>query len=1151
MTRRTKVWIAAILAFVAYLIAGWFVGRLFTTPRDVLSIRIGFAVLGLATAGVILWFAGGFRSSAPAAGDSELAGVLRAAETALAKVVGPDKKRRRMGAMPAVLVLGPAGSAKTTAIVRSDIAAELIAGEAQQGDNVMPTRTANVWLGQDALFVEAAESVVADAAGWKQFLRAVRPRSFVAALTGRPQAPRFAVVCLSCEELRAGDAVERIPELAKWLNARLSDVAQAFGITLPTYVLFTKFDTLPHFEAYVRNLSADEAQEPLGASLSPAATAGGAGAYTDRITSTLDRAFAGIYGSLAERRLSLLQREHDDSTKLKSYEFPREFRKIMPLAVDFLRELARPSALRGGPALRGFYFAGVQPVFVTAGGESAPAPSIARQSPGAASATVVFAQPVAAAAARPAMEFSAPRMRKIPRWDFLPPLLREVVLGDIEAARATQRGARVGGARHAMLGVGIAAAVVLIIGFTTSFIGNRRLANSARARAESIRTLPPSGVDLPALATLQRLDSLRSTVATLSDYVHNGTPIRLRWGLSSADALYREVRPLYFAAFQRVMFGATRSALVSSLRRLPDAPSPSDDYGAAYNPLKAYVIVTSEPRQSTRDFLSPVLQQQWLGGRQLDADRTQLSSQQFDLYATELAHENVFAESADAEALVRARTYLKQFSGNGPIYQHLLAEAGKTNQPIQFNRLRPGSAQFLNVPYEVPGAFTKNGWTFMQDALAHVGKYFSGEKWVLGTQDSAPIDTATVVKELRGQYTADYVRNWRSFLQSASVARYGDLRDAARKLQVLSGNQSPLLSLLSIVSQNTHVAPAIDTIFQPAQSLTPPTVTDKLVGPTNESYMKALIALQAAIEQTANAKGPAADQAAQQAAGSAAAAKTTAAQLANAFTVDQQGQVHTTVQQLIEAPINYAASMVAHFGADQINGSGQSFCGKARPLLRSLFFSADGSSQFTVADLTTVLKPGTGALAMFTTDAQQALQKQGKEYVPTGTVKLSPGFMAFVNRASALSDALFAEDQGKPQVTFSVEPQLPEGGTMATIVLDGVPVRSAANLASRRVTWPAAGGDSRVSAVVRGTEISGPSFVGPWSVLQLFQTAEWRPEGDGYRVEWRTGGHNADGTPLRIAVRVYGVNAAGSANVSTVLHRPPATGASCGGDIAQ
>src|SRR5262245_12593666 len=327
MTRRTKVWIAAVLALIAYFIAGWLVGRQFTVPRDVLFIRIGLRLLGVATAGVILWFGGGFRSSAPKAGDNELAGVLRAAEAALKRITAHDKKKRRIGAMPAVLVIGPTGGAKTTTVIRSDIGAELIAGEVQQGDVVAPTRAANVWLGQETLFIEAAESVVSEAASWKQLLRAIRPRSFVSALTGKPQAPRFAVVCVSCEELRTADAAERCPDLARWLNARLSDVATEFGVTLPTYVLFTKADTLPHFEAYVRNFSADEAFEPMGASIASPMSNGGSAAYADRITTTLERAFDGIYASLAERRLGYLQREHDEATKLKAYEFPREFRK--------------------------------------------------------------------------------------------------------------------------------------------------------------------------------------------------------------------------------------------------------------------------------------------------------------------------------------------------------------------------------------------------------------------------------------------------------------------------------------------------------------------------------------------------------------------------------------------------------------------------------------------------------------------------------------------------------------------------------------------------------------------------------------------------------------------------------------------------------
>jgi type VI secretion system protein ImpL len=1162
MTRRTKVWIVAVLALVAYLIAGWFVGAQFSAPREALFIRIGFALLGIATAGVILWFAGGFRASAPAP-ESELAGVLRTAQNALTKVVGRDKKRRGVGAMPAVLVIGPTGSAKTTTIVRSDVAAELIAGEVQQGETVVPTRAANVWLAQETLFIEAADSVVSEAPEWKRLLRAARPRSFVAALTGRPQAPRFAVVCVSCEEFRASDAAERCPELARWLNARLSDISQEFGVTLPTYVLFTKMDSLPHFEAYVRNLSAEEAVEPMGASLGPMSSNGATGAYADRMTATLDRVFDGIFASLAERRLSYLQREHDEATKLKSYEFPREFRKITPLAVEFLRELARPSALRSGATLRGFYFVGVQPVFVSSGADAPMAAAAGpRPSPGAASATVVFSQPLVAAAARPAMEFAAPRMRKVPRWDFLPVLLREVVLGDAEAARATQQGTRIGGARHVMLGAAIAAALLLAVAFTTSFVTNRRLARSAQARAEAIRALPPNALDMPNLATLQKLDSLRETVETLSDYVHNGTPWRYRWGLSSVDGLYAALRPMYFGAFQRVMFGATRSALVSALRALPAAPTPNDDYGTAYNALKAYVIVTSEPRQSTRDFLSPVLQQHWLGGRELDPERKTLASKQFDLYASELAYENVFAESADIGAIARARTYLNQFAGADPIYQHLLTEAAKSksNPAVQFNRLYPASGQVISVPFEVNGAFTKGGWEFMQNALAHVGQYFAGEKWVLGNQDSAPVDTAAVVKQLRERYTTDYVRAWRTFLQSATVLSFGDVRDAARKLAVLSGNQSPLLQVLSVTSQNTHVLPKIDSLFQPVQSLMPPTAGDKLIAPGNEPYMKALGQLLAAMEKTVSAQGAAQNQAAEEAVTAATTAKVAVNELAQKFAIDQQGQVDATVRRLLESPINNANLKVARFGAAKLNEAAGSFCSRAGTFIRSFPFSPEAPQQMSVQDFASFLKPGTGQLwAFYNQSLQQVLQKQGTIYVPAPDAKVSTGFVTFFNRAAQLSDALYSEDQQTARITLEAEPLVPEGGSTATIVLDGQSIVAGQNQAKLRLTWPGggSGGVSRISARVRGTDIDAVnSFTGPWSALQLLYAAEWRTEGNGYRLEWKTTARNNDGTPLKLAARITaatppaGSTFASLSNINALFHPRVVQGASCS-DIAQ
>jgi type VI secretion system protein ImpL len=348
-------------------------------------------------------------------------------------------KNPSLAALPAVIIAGPEGSAKTTAIVRSGMNPELLAGEVYRGETVAPTRSVNVWYGRNVAFVEASGGVTAEAAAWTRLARALRPRSLGSALTGKPQPPRFAVVCFGCEEFFKPGAGETVPAAARALRGRLGDLAEQFGVRLPVYVLFTKADAIPHFEAFVRNLSADEARDVLGASVEP--DSGSAGTYPERVTPQLEQALNDLYRSLSSRRLDMLAREHAPEWKPGAYEFPREFRKLVPTAVEFLRELCKPSELAVSPVLRGFYFVGVQAVHVPDGaGDFAPAQ--AAEAVGAArSATSVFS------AAQMAQGRQAPpatsRMRKVPRWDFLERVFPEVVLADDTAARLTQGGARV------------------------------------------------------------------------------------------------------------------------------------------------------------------------------------------------------------------------------------------------------------------------------------------------------------------------------------------------------------------------------------------------------------------------------------------------------------------------------------------------------------------------------------------------------------------------------------------------------------------------------------------------------------------------------------------------------------------------------------
>ncbi len=131
----------------------------------------------------------------------------------------------------------------------------------------------------------------------------------------------------------------------------------------------------------------------------------------------------------------------------------------------------------------------------------------------------------------------------------------------------------------------------------------------------------------------------------------------------------------------------------------------------------------------------------WSNGRAIDPDRLQLAQKQFDFYADELKEENPYSKENDSAAIEKARHYLAQFAGAERVYAFMLAEAGKNNPPINFNRQFPGSAQVVVESHEVPGAFSKGGWAFMKDAIAHADRYFSGEQWVLGDQ-APPISIA-------------------------------------------------------------------------------------------------------------------------------------------------------------------------------------------------------------------------------------------------------------------------------------------------------------------------------------------------------------------------------------------------------------------------
>ena len=1091
--------VKALPVLLLWLVLSWFTGTwLHLHGPNLWMIRGGLALLGIAGFLLFIWLQSR-PGKGPVGGEhgKELDLLLSEADSRLqASSLGRSAK---IAGLPAIFLLGDSGTAKTSVVLRSGLEPELLAGQAYLGDAVAPTRSMNLWFARQWLLVDPAGGLFSDHSSRQGLIRRLAPLKIGSVMGGGAELPRVAVVCVDCESLLAAGAAEAMTARARALRETLGEISHLLGIRLPVYVLFTKMDRLAHFFEYAGNLTEEEAGQVFGATLPMAPDLAG-GVYAERETNRLNEAFGNLTFSLCDHRPDFLAREHDGAKLPSIYEFPREFRKMRAVLVQFLVDLCRPSQLRTNPFLRGFYFTGVRPVTVSDIAAAAPAPQPQQQRPFDADATRVFVGTQAAPS--PEISMQAPNVRRVPQWVFLNHLFSDVILRDHSALGSSSASVKLSFWRRLVLATAGTLGLLLLVLWIVSFAGNHTLVSTAvdASRAAQSQDVPPG--QLPSADSLRRLEQVRQSLATVTDYERNGRPWRLGWGLFTGDDLYDPLYRIYFGLFRRLLLAPTQNNMVELLAR----PTATPDRTYIYNALKAYLITTSNHEKSTPDFLAPVLATHWLNGRPIDADRSSLAGQQFAFYADELRFKNPYPAFAtpDPTAVQISRAYLKASATIEPLYQAMLAKASAQNPAFVFNKEYAGSAEVVLNSYPVPGAFTKPGWAYMQKAIQNPKEYFSGEVWVLGPDTYANLDPSRMQQDLQNRYRADFVKTWRDFLHATRVVGYSNIPDAAKKLDKLSGNQSPLLAALCVVSENTSVEKPISDLFQPPQQVVPAGCHDHLAGGSNGAYMDGLGKLLTSIQ--ALASNPTNDTSKNDTLTSALTAQAQVRQMARNFPVDKEGAVDSTTQTLLEDPIKHVQALIAGAPAQEANAAAKSFCGQLQALLKKYPFQSNASLQATVPEVSAIFKPNDGAFwKLYQDSLKKYLVQQGSSYVAQpGTPSATPAFVNFFNRMAGASSAFFPNNAKELQIAFTVKVNPSDDVQALTLSMGSQTLRYTGGAAApHQFIW--SGTFQEVKLRVRfagGSDFDYPSSSGLWAVFDFFNNFEkWQGTGSVATIE--------------------------------------------------
>jgi type VI secretion system protein ImpL len=1084
------------------------------TPLVLVASVIVLAGVAAAVAILVIHFRNKKRQAegeegAPGEGANEIDVLLNDANRKLRSSQRPGPKS--LDGLPLLYVLGEAGSAKTTTVQRSGLDPELIAGAAPREGEVSPTPLLNLWFTRPAAILEAGEAIRQTPGMLNRLVARTRPRAYRS--TFKSVAPaRAVVVCVSAEQFLAADAPTSSLASARAIGMQLRQISKLIGAALPVYVIVTKLDRVPHFAEYVRNLSNEEVRQALGRTFSRSGTS--PGTYADEAARALGGALDALTFALGEFRVEALERETEPKNASGVYEFPREFGKLRKNLTQYLIELCKPSQLSANPYLRGFYFTGLRAQMVEQVVGAAPAPALSSAPD--IGATVIFSREQAAKRAPAQPVRTATRA---PQWTFLPRLFPEVILGDRSALTATQQTAPARLFRRFLF-----ASLALLFAIYTLllFISWRNNSALEQKVVGAARALPlATSSSAPTMADLQSLDQLRLAILQLDGYQQNGAPWSYRFGLYQGDNLAPRARQIYFDRFRPMLLNATQANFVSYLRSLPNTPAPGADYNAAYNPLKAYLITTSNPDKSTAQFLTPVFLQYW---RPIDPALLPLARLQVDFYANELVRHNPYVISPEPAAVAHARTYLSNFGALPRVYQDMLTAAEKTAPAIDFNRLYPNSAEAVVAPHVVPGAYTRSGFAFMQEAIRHPDRYFQGETWVLGDQAAPSLDTAGMSKQLAAKYSADFIREWHTFLTEAHVVACGSLKEAPQKLNALAGPESPILEFFYTVSTNTAVAdPQIKTIFQPAQVLVDPNATARFIGTGNTAYVNALLALSVAVNQFNQNPDTARDLLNT----ATATADTAVQQTAQNFNVDPQMHTEKTVIALLGSPIRCAATPPPP-------GPPATMCtvlGKFPfvPLSKTqINRDLTNNEQASLEEVNANFAPATGKLwTYYNENLKQWLVLQGTQYVPAPNAAghVGPAFAQFFNRAANISSALYSSGIPLAAFNFTLRFLPSKGIDTATLVVDGQ--RIPAGAVTQQFKWN--GATAHQASLAYNTS-EALQFQGTWSLFQLVSTAHITRTATGIQLEFpiEVSGRPSflpDGTPVVVRFELTGPGA--------------------------
>lgn len=674
--------------------------------------------------------------------------------------------------LPWYIIIGPPGSGKTTAIVNSGLRfplGEQFGKQALRG--VGGTRDCDFWFTEEAVLVDTAgryttqdSHAESDKAGWDGFLDLLKKHRRRRPING-------VMVAISLAELMQQSEAERMHH-ANTIKHRIQELYQKLGIPFPVYVLFTKSDLIAGFMEYFDDLGREEREQVWGFTFpmdSPANPEGVVHLFSDE--------FDALIARLNSRLNQRLHQERDLGRRALIHAFPHQLASLKQMAEAFLQDIFRPSRYESRFLLRGVYFtSGTQ--------EGTPIDRIMGSLAG------IFGLDRQA----------APQFSGQGRSYFLTNLFKQVIFPESGVAGTDQRLER---QRAWLLRGAYAAAIIATLTASLVWVGSYTAnANHIALLDEHIdrynkltAEAKKSGDVAAILPAINELDKARNV------YADSGLSWLSSLGLSKRGTM----EPAADKAYHRALVADFLPRI--GVRLEHQLKMGAKDTEFLHSALKAYLMLY-DIKHLDPAYLKLWMELDWQNNYAGDTKRIN----QLTNHLNTLLENDFEPIKVNPTLVADSRSILVQVPDAQRVYNRLKQEASvnreyAVNLPSVLGTSGRTVLSFkkeTSVLTNIPGLFTYQGFhqIYLKEGV-ELATETSEETWVLGDVQARTTDIDTMNKQVRELYIKDYINTWQNALANIQLARFKNLNEAINALEILSGPQSPLSSLLSVVDKNT------------------------------------------------------------------------------------------------------------------------------------------------------------------------------------------------------------------------------------------------------------------------------------------------------------------------------------------------------------